>query len=113
MNFIKQLIFYTYCIHNEEVPVCIEAIYNYSNEPARWNLIHYYNKSISKNKINVATIYTYMNCHINNINTKEIIIITQRNHDNNQYELKIALKEHSYYYYNNTNWNVTYHFIKP
>ena len=111
MNFIKQLIFYTYFISsNEEATAMgIQAIHCDNNDIAWWNFTRYQDYFISKTKIQVATVYKNMKlCH-----NKEIIRIAQKNHNSNQYELKIILKTPSIYATFNSPswWNVTYRFI--
>lgn len=112
MNFIKQLIFYTYCsISSNEKAMGIQAIHCDNNDIAWWNFTRYQDEFISKSKIQVATVYKNMKLY-HNIN-KEIICIAQKNHNNNQYELKIILKTPSIYaIFNGPSWwNVTYRFI--
>ena len=115
MNFIKQLILRTYHICNEEVAVGIQAVQNSKDSDretyiAWWNLTRYQDEYISKTKIQLATVCTNMNCHIN---SKEIILITQMNNNNNQYKLKIIFKTPEVCaIFSNTNWDVTYRFYK-
>lgn len=116
MNFIKQLIFRTYKFCNEEYVVGIQAVlpcYNKNGTYAIWwRLIKYEGESIiNTSSMQGATIYTTDRNH--SIYNKEIILITQMNHNNDQYKLKVVLKTPFFcYIFNNTNWNVDYCFLK-